>query len=96
MSGVADSMLGPWKSLGNPCRGTPQQVSKTFDSQSTYVLPIAGQPDAFIFMGDRWRPNNAIDGRYIWLPIQWEGDKPAISWLPEWNLRVFEAKAAAQ
>ena len=24
-------------------------------------------------MGDRWTPQNAIDGRYIWLPIHFEG-----------------------
>lgn len=90
MSGVADAMFGPWKSLGNPCRGTPQQNSKTFESQSTYVLPVPGKPDAFIFMGDRWRPKNAIDGRYIWLPIRWENDNPTISWMPEWELSVFK------
>jgi len=96
MSGVADSMLGTWTSLGNPCRGTAWQNGKTFDSQSTYVLPVAGKPDSFIFMADRWRPSNAIDGRYVWLPIQWENDKPVIPWMPEWNLSVFDTTAAVK
>ncbi len=70
MSAEADSMLGPWHDLGDPSRGTPEQNKTTFESQSTYVLPVAGKPGAFIFMADRWRPDNAIDGRYVWLPIQ--------------------------
>jgi len=89
-SAVADSMLGPWKELGNPCRGTDQQNEITFESQSTFVLPIQGRQGAFIFMADRWRPRNAIDGRYIWLPIRWEDGKPVIKWLDEWDLSFFD------
>jgi hypothetical protein len=38
-------------------------------------------------MADRWRPANAIDGRYVWLPIEFEQDKPIIKWVPEWKLK---------
>ena len=93
MSAVSDSMLGKWTGLGNPCRGDVHQNKTTFESQSTYVLPVQGKPDAFIFMADRWRPGNAIDGRYIWLPITFENDKPVIKWLPEWDLTTFDAAA---
>jgi hypothetical protein len=96
MSAVADSMLGPWKGLGNPCRGDANHKQSTFESQSTFVLPVAGKPDAFIFMGDRWRPGNAIDGRYVWLPIQFEDDKPVLNWLPEWSLGVFDSPSAGK
>jgi hypothetical protein len=94
MSAVADSMLGKWTSLGNPCRGDTTQVNTTFGSQGTFVLPVAGKPDAFIFMADRWHPGNAIDGRYVWLPIQFENDKPVIKWLPEWDLNLFSSPPA--
>ena len=86
---VADSIWGPWKKLGNPCRGTKEQLRITFDSQSTFVLPVAGQPDAFIFMGDRWRPANAIDGCYVWLPIRFRDGQPYVEWLDRWDLKVF-------
>ena len=43
-------------------------------------------PDRFIYMGDRWTPENAIDGRYIWLPIRFEGEQPVIEWLDEWGI----------
>jgi len=85
-SAEADSMLGEWRALGNPSRGTPAENATTFESQSTYVLPVAGKPGAFIFMADRWRPDNPIDGRYIWLPVQWEGNKPVLRWMKEWSL----------
>ena len=91
--GVADSMLGKWRSLGNPCRGEPDQLKTTFQSQSTAVIPVAGKTDAFIFMGDRWRPDNAIDGRYVWLPIQFENGMPVIKWVPEWDLTAFDPPA---
>jgi hypothetical protein len=83
---VADSMLGEWKSLGNPCRGTPAEVAKTFGGQSTHVLPVAGMPGKFIFMGDLWRPWDAIDGRYLWLPVEFENGAPVIRFHKEWKL----------
>lgn len=83
-SAVAKSIWGPWTELGNPVRGTPDDVAKTFGAQSTYVLPLAG--GKFVFMADRWNPKNAIDGRYVWLPIEWEAGKPVISWSDAWKL----------
>lgn len=86
-SAVADHPLGPWSALGNPCRGSKEEVEKTFYSQSTFVLPIQGKKDTFIFMADRWTPENAIDGRYIWLPIEFEDEKPIIKWYDEWSIK---------
>jgi hypothetical protein len=90
-SAVADSIWGPWTPLGNPARG-PNAVL-TFGAQSTYVLPVAGKPGEFIFMADRWRPKNAIDGRYVWLPIKLDAQGFTIPWLDEWNLESFERQA---
>lgn len=89
---VADSITGPWRELGNPCRGPNAEL--TFGAQSTYVLPILGKPGAFILMADRWRPKNAIDGRYVWLPISIDGDSFTVTWRDSWDLSVFEAKHA--
>lgn len=83
----ATSIDGPWESLGNPCVG--DGADKTFNSQSTYILPVCGKKDAFIYMGDRWQPNNPINGRYIWLPVVFEEGKPVIKWKEEWELSVF-------
>jgi hypothetical protein len=86
--GTADNVWGPWQELPNPCIGPNADL--TFESQSTFILPIAGKPNAFVFMADRWRPDNAIDGRYIWLPIQFNNGTPFIQWKPRWTLELFD------
>jgi hypothetical protein len=91
-SAVADSILGPWTELGNPWRGPEEQLKTSFNSQSTYVLPVQGRADALIFMADRWKPNKLHDSRMIWLPVEWEDDKPVLHWVDEWNLNLFDKK----
>ena len=80
---VASSIWGPWKELENPFIGEGADLS--FRSQSTYVLPAPGTTDRFIYMGDRWTPKDAIDGRYIWLPLDFDGEQPVIRWTDEWS-----------
>ena len=60
----APSIWGPWTQHPNPCRGEKSEI--TFGGQSTYVLPVPGKKDAFIFMADIWRPKHPSDARYIW------------------------------
>jgi unsaturated chondroitin disaccharide hydrolase len=84
----ADSIWGPWTYHGNPCKGDGAEL--TYGGQSTHVLQVAGKKDAFIFMADRWTPKNAIDGRYLWLPISFQGDELSIKWIDNWNLNVFD------
>lgn len=87
-SAWAPAIFGPWTELGNPCRG--EGADLTFQSQSTFVLPIRGEKDAFVFMADRWNPKNPIDGRYVWLPLQWDEEgNPTLSWMDSWDLSVF-------
>jgi beta-xylosidase len=88
---VADKITGPYTVLANPCRGTEKQMKTTFHSQSTYVIKVNGKKDAYIFMGDRWTPKNAIDGRYVWLPIKFDNNEiPFLEWMDEWDLSVFK------
>ena len=79
----APSILGPWTQHPNPCRGP--KADKTFEGQSTFVLPVGNQ---YIFMADIWRPKHPIDARYIWLPIEFEDGKPVIRWRDEWTLET--------
>lgn len=85
---TAKSIWGPWTEHPNPCVGADYDL--TFHSQSTYILPVLGKKDAFIFMADRWNPKDAIDGRYVWLPIQFKNGLPVLKWLDEWTLDVFD------
>ncbi|BCM91239.1 hypothetical protein IAD21_03103 [Abditibacteriota bacterium] len=79
---VADSPLGPWKEFDNPCIG--EGAKTTFTSQSTYVLPLGG--DRFMYMGDRWKPDNLADSRYIWLPFTIKPDGTfTLEWTDGWK-----------
>lgn len=83
---VADNILGPWKALGNPVRGTEAQKATTFGGQSTYALTLVRNGcERHILMFDIWRPKDPIDGRYMWLPVEWEGDKPIVRWRDKWT-----------
>lgn len=88
----ADHPLGPWKELGDPSRGTEDQVKTTFWSQSTFILPVIGKRNAYIYMGDRWTPKNAIDGKYVWLPIIFEAGRPVLRWYDKWDMSMFDIK----
>lgn len=81
------SIWGPWTYMGNPCEGDKANI--TFGGQSTYVLPVPDKKGQFIFMADKWAPNNAIDGRYLWLPIDFNQDKISIKWHETWDLNYF-------
>ena len=73
---VAENILGEWMQLSNPCKGV--DANTTFQSQSTFVLPIPGKKDQFIFMADRWNKLNLEDSRYVWLPLKMINNKPVI------------------
>lgn len=88
----APSIWGPWTQHPNPCVG--KDAALTFHAQSTFVLPVAGKKDAFIFMADRWTPDHPSDARYIWLPIRFENGLPVLRWMDRWNLGVFDASVA--
>jgi beta-xylosidase len=90
-SAVASSIFGPWIELGNPCISPDSAL--TYHSQSTFMFPVAGKKDAYIFMADKWQPGNAIDGRYIWLPVIFKDNKIKLKWFDEWDLSFFDKKS---
>lgn len=85
---TSDNIMGTWIRHPNPFVG--KDADKTFFSQGTYILPVYGQKDAFIYLGDRWRPKKHTDGRYIWLPIQFKDGMPFITWHDRWDLNFFK------
>lgn len=87
---VSDNIMYGWKALENPCRGNEQEKKTTFQSQSTYVLPVVGKKNAFIYFGDRWKPENHIDGRYVVLPVEFDNGIPFLKWYDKWNLNFFD------
>lgn len=79
----APSIFGPWTQYDNPCRGDKSEI--TYGGQSTFILPVPGKKDLYMFMADIWRPEHPIDARYIWLPVQFdEAGIPFLTWMDEW------------
>jgi hypothetical protein len=86
---VANNVLGPYQSLGNPCAGPDAET--TFGTQSTFVLPAPDSPGRYIFMADQWRPANLSDSRYVWLPlIPATNGSFQLEWRPQWDLNAFK------
>jgi hypothetical protein len=86
---VASDPLGLYQSRGNPCAGP--EAKTTFGSQSTFVLPMAGKPDEFIFLADRWNPRQLSDSRYVWLPLIVRSDgSGTVPWRDLWDFSFFE------
>uniref|UniRef100_M1BXH8 Beta-glucanase n=1 Tax=Solanum tuberosum TaxID=4113 RepID=M1BXH8_SOLTU len=76
---AAESIMGPWETIGNPCIGGNKVFRETtFFAQSTFVLPLPELHGSFIFMADRWNPADLKDSRYVWLPLRVSGpvDQP--------------------
>lgn len=80
---VADSIMGEWKVLGNPCTG--KDADKTFYAQSTYVQPVIGKKNCYIAMFDRWNKKDLENSRYVWLPISFDNGTITIPWRESWS-----------
>jgi hypothetical protein len=67
---TATSIKGPWMEQGIFApKGT-----LTWNSQTTFVLPIAGsETTTWMFMGDRWaHPMQNSAATYVWQPLQFD------------------------
>lgn len=85
---VADSIWGPWKTLGNPWVGPEDQVSKSFNSQSTYAVNLGNEFNgAILLMGDRWKPDSLDSSGYVWglVNLRGIGQKPEITLIERWQ-----------
>ena len=76
-SAVADSIWGPWQELENPAVGPESE--KTFSAQGTFVLPVTGGVEGYLFMADRWNIQDLGTSGYLWLPLDFDGDRPVIT-----------------
>lgn len=80
---VADHPLGDYVTQGDPCMGDTER--NTFQSQSTEVVPIAH--GKFIYIGDRWLPDNLGKSTYVWLPLEIDNNgKVRITWRDTWSI----------
>ena len=82
-SAVATNIFGSWTELGNPCRG--EGADKTYGCQSAFVLSVAGRPNQFIALFDRWQKWDLKNSRYVWLPVEFDQENnPVVRWQERW------------
>ena len=63
---TAPSLAGPWSAF----QDIAPPETKTYNSQTAFILPVPGfKTTAYVYLGDRWKPSNLTDSRYIWLPL---------------------------
>ncbi|WP_417954980.1 family 43 glycosylhydrolase [Flavobacterium sp. ZS1P14] len=64
---TSNSIKGPWIARGL----IAPEGTLTWNSQSTFVLPIEGTKDTtYMFMGDRWSfPKQSSSATYVWQPL---------------------------
>lgn len=90
---IADNILGPYESKGNPCFG--EDAERTYETQSTFVLPAPGRTNSFIFIADEWHPQNLSDSRLVWLPLTVTTNGTfTLPWHDHWDLSMFDSKTA--
>jgi hypothetical protein len=63
-------------------------IDFTLEPRTTSFSTVA---DAFIYIGDRWRPGDLRNSPYVWLPIRFNDEGlPYIEWMEQWDLSWFE------
>jgi beta-xylosidase len=87
----APSIHGPWAPRGAFASGPGEKT--TFDSQTTFVLPVQGKQRGYIFMADRFGATSMSDvpdlgnATHIWLPIEIDRGAHTLSvpWRASWD-----------
>jgi Glycosyl hydrolases family 43 len=88
---TATSLAGPWTERGN----FAPKGSLTWNSQTTYVLPITGtEGTTYLYMGDRWSyPMQNSAATYVWQPLQVDGQTLSIpEYTEKWNVNLATGK----
>ena len=53
-------------------------IDYTPDTTPKKAVPLPG--------AEQKHGENTCRSRYVWLPIEWKGDKPVIRWRKEWRI----------
>lgn len=80
---TATDLAGPWSEW----RLLAPAGSHTFESQVSVVLPVES-PDGtrFVYIGDRWTPDDLYRSPAVWLPLVLENGSAQLEWRDRWSL----------
>ncbi|WP_182876720.1 lectin [Microbispora sp. H10670] len=73
---TATSLSGPWSGFTT----FAPNGSRTFDSQTSSVVPVTGSSGTtYVYVGDRWNPNDLNSSTPVWLPLSISGSTASMS-----------------
>ena len=80
----ADSLAGPWADW----QPIAPLGAHTFESQVSVVAPVG---DGFVYIGDRWTPDNLAESPAVWLPLRFDDGHPRLQWREAWSIEELNA-----
>jgi hypothetical protein len=91
MYATARSLKGPWSEF----KDIAPPETNTYGSQSTMALKVTGTSGTtVIFMADHWKPSAQWDSRYLWMPLDINGDTLRLPEPRPWTLDIGAGEAA--
>jgi hypothetical protein len=82
---TASSIEGPWTEF----KDIAPPETNAYSSQSSMLLKVSGSSTtSVIYMGDRWKPKELWDSRYIWMPLEIGDGKLALPPPQPWTINV--------
>jgi len=85
MFATATNLHGPWSDF------TPftPEGSCTYQSQCDIIVPLDGEDqwhaNRFLYIGDRWNPEDLGNSPLVTLPIDIDGRSAALQWRDSWD-----------
>jgi hypothetical protein len=87
---TAKSLSGPWSEF----KDIAPPETKTYRSQSTYLLKVAGtKTTTVIYLGDQWNKRAIWDSRYLWMPLEIGNGSVRLPAPAKWTLDVTTGEA---
>jgi beta-galactosidase len=80
---VAPTMLGRWELRDRFCEGPGAATG--FGAQPSFVVALPGG-SRHIYLADRWQPTDLGTSGIVWLPVDFDDDRPRVTWHDTWTL----------
>ncbi|MFE5409458.1 family 43 glycosylhydrolase [Microbacterium sp. NPDC056569] len=76
---TAADLRGPWSGW----QEFAPPGSRTFESQVSAVVALDG--DRFLYIGDRWLPDDLANSAAVWLPLRLSAGSAVLEWTESWR-----------
>jgi hypothetical protein len=82
---TAERLEGPWSEF----KDFAPVETHTYGSQSSNLIKVVGsQTTSVVYVGDRWRPEEQWDSRYVWMPLEIGGGNFKLPAPQPWKINV--------